>query len=177
MKFAALALTLLMFSIPALAYEGGDMFLDPHVAVGYNVAQGTYFLVGVDAGYAITDQLAAGVGGFYQAGKRPEHDRAIGGGPFVTYYQPLASFLVASVREDLDYIDQRAPVLTTHTDGTESYSHENQFGTASITSVGLHVRVSRNLGLSAGYRVVLALSNTDIGKDRSGTFLGISIGF
>lgn len=169
-------LLLFTFSSTAFAYEPGEIFFDPHVAVGYNVAQGTNFMVGVDLGYAISEQLAAGVGGHYSAGRRPEHDRAIGAGPFVTFFQPLASILVFSVREDIAYLDQRNPVLVTDTSGREAWTHTNEHGVASVTSVGLHLSLTPNFGVSAGYRAVLALSNTDIARDRSGTFLGFSIG-
>ena len=158
---------------PAFAFESGGVFIDPHVAVGYNVAQGTFYLVGADAGYAITEQLAAGFGGFYAAGKRPEHDRAFGYGPFVAYAQPLLPFLTATVREDVDYIDQHEPIQR----GDGTYTHLNENGMASITTVGLHVSVLRFVGFSGGYRAVLSLSRADLGKDRSGAFLGFSIGF
>lgn len=166
-----------VFAQCAWAYDPGEVFLDPHVAVGYNVVQGTYFLLGADAGYALTDQIAAGVGAFYSFGKRPEHDRTIGAGPFVAYVQPIVSFLTASVREDIPYVDQRTPVLTRASDGSESFDHIQEHGVESITSVGLHLRVGRVFGISGGYRALIPLSNTNVAKDRSGTFLGFSIGF
>lgn len=177
MKHTIAALTILLLSAThAHAYDEGEVFVDPHVAVGYNVAQGTNFLVGLDLGYGITDQLAAGVGAFYSAGQRPEHDRAIGGGPFVAFFQPVASFLTFSVREDIDHIDQRTPVIYTDVGGSERYTHDNEHGVASITSVGIHLHVAETFGISVGYRAYLALSNTDIARNRSGTFLGFSIG-
>jgi hypothetical protein len=170
--FALLTLT----AAPAWAYEPGELFLDPHLGVGFNTVQGTYFMAGLDVGYSISEQLAAGLGAFYAAGKRPEHDRVIGGGPFVSYVQPLVPVITLSLREDIAHIDQHTPVLVRTASGAEEYSHVNEHGVASITSIGLHFTITRNFGFSAGYRAVLSLSNTDIGKDRSGTFLGFSIG-
>lgn len=167
---------LLSLSAPAMAYQPGEFFVDPHVAVGYNVAQGTNFMFGVDIGYGVSDQIAAGVGAQYSAGKRPEHDQAMGAGPFVTFFQPLTSFLVFSVREDISYLDQRNPYVTVDAAGGETWSHTKETGVASVTSVGLHLNFTPNLGVSAGYRAVIALSNSDIARDRSGTFLGVSIG-
>jgi len=167
---------LMSLSAPAMAYQAGEFFVDPHLAVGYNVAQGTNFMLGLDIGYGISDQLAAGVGAQYSAGKRPEHDQAIGAGPFVSFFQPLTSFLLFSIREDISYMDQRNPYVTTDIVGNETWSHTKETGVASITSVGLHLHITDNLGVSAGYRAVMALSNTDIARDRSGTFLGVSIG-
>ena len=156
----------------ASAFETGGIFVDPHVAVGYNVAQGSFYLLGADVGFALSDQLAVGVGGFYAAGKRPTHDREFGYGPFVSYVQPLTPFLFATVREDIDYIDQHNPVQLS--DGT--YTHVTETGTASITTVGVHVTLGGVVGLSGGYRAVLALNNSDLGKDRSGVFVGFSVG-
>lgn len=171
-----LATVFIFLSAPAWAYNAGTVFFDPQIGVGHNVAQGTYFMVGADAGYAISEQLAAGIGGFYSAGQRPEHDRSAGGGPFVSFYQPITSFLVASVREDIAYIDQRSPVEITTAGGKREWTHVNEHGVASITSIGLHIILSRSFAISGGYRALFSLSNTDIAKDRSGTFLGIAIG-
>lgn len=167
---------LMSLSVPAFAYNAGEFFVDPHVAVGYNVAQGTNFMLGLDIGYGISEQIAAGVGAQYSAGKRPEHDQAMGAGPFVTFFQPLTSFLVFSLREDVSYIDQRNPYRIINASGVETWGHTKEMGVASVTSVGVHLHITPNLGISGGYRAVMALSNTDIARDRSGTFLGISIG-
>lgn len=163
-------------SAPAFAYEAGEFFVDPGVAVGYNVAQGTNLMLGLDIGYAVTEQIAAGVGAWYSAGKRPEHDQAIGAGPFVSYFQPLLTFLNFSLRQDIAYIDQRNPYRIVSASGAETWGHTKEMGVASVTSVALHMHLTRNLGISGGYRAVMALSNTDIARDRSGTFFGIAIG-
>lgn len=162
---------------PAWAQDGGGgLFVDPHVAVGYNVAQGTNFMAALDVGYGLSERLAAGVGAYFSAGEHPTHDREIGAGPFVAYFQPLTPFLTAHVREDVDYIDQRDPILVSDGGGSQSYAHVTETGMASVTSLGLHLSVARAFGVSAGYRAVMALSNTDLGKNRSGFFFGFSIG-
>jgi hypothetical protein len=161
------------FSPLAIAAENEGFFIDPHIAVGYNVAQGTHVLFGLDGGYALTERLSAGVGAYYSAGEHPDDDREMGAGPFVTYFHPLTSFLIAHVREDVDYIDQRDPVQIP---GTTDYTHTTETGVASVTTAGLHLLLTSNLGISGGYRLVFPLSNTDLGKDRSGFYLGFSIG-
>jgi hypothetical protein len=162
---------LFLISTSAFALQSGEYFLQPNVAVGYNAAQGTFYMLGLDAGYLVTDQLTAGVGAFYSFGNHPEHDREIGGGPFAQFDQPLTSFLIASVREDVDYIDQRDPVLV-----GDTYTHVNENGVVSVTSLGLRLYFTRNFGVMGGYRGVLSLSNTDLGKSRSGTFLTVLFG-
>lgn len=168
-----LASALMCTGFTAFASQDGEFFLDPHIGLGFNVAQGTYVSLGADAGYALSEQLSAGVGAYYAAGRRPDHDREIGGGPFVMFFQPLTTFLVAHIREDIDYIDQRTPVDL----GADRFTHVTDYGVASITSIGLHLILSSHFGISGGYRAVLPLSNSDLGKDRSGTYLGASIGF
>jgi hypothetical protein len=171
----AISILMLLISAATTAYadEAGHVYFDPHIGVGFNQAQGTYVSIGADVGYGLSEQLSTGVGVYYAAGNRPNDDREIGGGPFVTFFQPVTSFLVAHIREDINYIDQRTPVDL----GNDRFTHVTDTGVASITSVGLHLILSSNLGISGGYRAVLPLSNSDLGKDRSGTFLGVSIGF
>jgi hypothetical protein len=131
----------------AFAHADSDFFFLPRAAVGYNVAQGTYFTV----------------------------DREIGGGPFVSYVQPLTSFLMFSAREELDYIDMYIPKKTLTLSGTE-WSHESENGVASSTSVGVHLFLTKHFVISGGYRLMVGLSNSKLGKDRSGTFFGLSFG-
>lgn len=168
-----LLLLFLLVSTAAHAYQSGDFVFDPHIGIGFNEAQGTYVIGGLDVGYARTDRLILGVGAYYAAGSHPNDDREIGGGPFAAYYQPLTSFLVAHIREDLDYIDQRTPIDL----GDEHFTHATDRGLASITTFGLHVLFSSNFGISGGYRAVLPITNSDLGRNRSGAFLGFSIGF
>jgi len=164
-------------SARAHAYKEGEIFIDPHVGIGFNVAQGTAFMAGVDVGYAFTEQIAGGMTIFGSAGERPQHDRTLGAGPFATFFHPFTTFLIGHVREEIAYIDQRNPYERTDAAGATSWTHSNETGVASITSIGMHVILTSNLGVSGGYRVVLPLSNADLDNGRSGVFLGASIGF
>lgn len=165
-------LPLLLAATTASALDLGPVSLNAHGIVGHNVSQGTYYGLGADLSANIEDRLAVGVGGFYTAGEHPTQDREMGAGPFVAYSYPLVNFLIASAREDLDYIDQRNPYTT----NTGSLDYHSSFGMASITSVALSLFVTRNLGISAGYRFALGLNNSDLGKDHSGFFFGLAFG-
>lgn len=156
-------------------FQPGQFFLDPRVAVGFNPAQGTFFLGGLDLGYGLTENFAAGVHGYYAAGETPEHDREIAGGGFGVYAQQITSFLTGQLRQELNYVDQHDRI-TTYVNGQKRYSHAADTGVASVTYAGLHFRFTENLGLSGGYRLVLGLTNDDIGHKRSGTYLGVTIG-
>jgi hypothetical protein len=123
----------------------------------------------------IDENLSAGVGAYFGAGEHAEHDQELGVGPFVSYRQPLLSFLTARLRQEIDYVDQKRPIKTTTASGTD-YTHTNETGVISATSLGLQLSFSPNFGVSAGYRLVIALSNSDLDDDRSGVFLGVAIG-
>lgn len=167
-----LAILLVSFSFSSHAYKSGDIFLDPHIAVGVNAAQGTHFIGGLDAGYALNEQMAVGVHGYYSAGENPRHDREMGAGPFFGYTQPFTSFLLGHVRQEINYVDLYDPVEV----NGSVIGHTQETGTASVTSAGLHLFMTRNFGLSVGYRLVLALANSALDDGRSGFFLGFSIG-
>ena len=171
MRLTLLSLLFACASTHAAEYANtlGGVFIDPHVAAGYTNRYGTTFLLGVDVGYMMTDQISAGVGVFGQFGERPSRDRALGGGPFVQFLQPVTPFLTFSAREDIDYVDQRLPV------GSDTYVSQN--GLVSFTTVGLHLKLANFFGVSGGYRLALGLSNSDLGTDRSMPFVGFSIGF
>lgn len=156
-------------------FEPDQFFLDPRLAVGFNPAQGTFFLAGLDLGYGFTENIAGGIHGYYAGGETPEHDREIAGGGFAVYAQELASFLTGQIRQELNYVDQRDRV-TTYVNGQKQYSHTADTGVASVTYAGLHFRFTENFGVSGGYRLVLGLTNDDIGHKRSGTFFGLTIG-
>jgi hypothetical protein len=47
---------------------------------------------------------------------------------------------------------------------------------ASSTSVGVHLFLTKHFVISGGYRLMVGLSNSKLGKDRSGTFFGLSFG-
>lgn len=172
MKITAIIL-LISIGTPAFAYQAGDFIFDPHVAVGFNTAQGTHLLGGLDLGYALTEQMAFGVHGYYSAGEHASHDREWGAGPFLGYTQPLASFLLGHVRQEINYVDLYVPLE----DSTGAVkNHRQETGTTSVTRAGLHLFFTPNMGLAVGYRLVLALANSDLDDGRSGFFLGFSIG-
>jgi len=167
---------LLILFAPSLgAAQSGDWFFDPHAAIGYNPAQGTHFRLGLDLGLRLDDQLSAGVGAYYSAGEQPSHDREIGGGPFLSYVQPITSFLMVSARQEINYIDLRYPIKTITLSET-TYSHTKETGVASVTSAALHIFFTRNFVLSGGYRFVLGLTNEALDDDRSGAFVGFAFG-
>lgn len=149
------------------ANELGAFFLDPHVAVGTNSNQGTTALIGADAGFILSPQISAGLGVYGAIGERGSRDREVGGGPFVRFAQPLGEFLIFSVREDLDYVDQRRPL---------GDSYRTYTGAVSFTTVGLHVSLSRAIGVSFGYRASIGLNQTDLGHGRSMPYFGFSLG-
>jgi len=158
------------------AHANESLFFNPMIGVGFNEAQGTVYRIGLEAGVFLDPFLAVGIGGYYGAGKNPTHDREIGGGPFASYSLPLIPpVLTAHLRQEINYVDVRIPQLI----GTppEYNDHRTEHGVASVTSVGLHIAFTQNFGVSGGYRLTLALTNSDIAKDRSGPYAGISIGF
>lgn len=171
--FAILILVQLGWS--AYAYEPGSFFIDPRVAVGVNPAQGTHFIAGLDVGYAFDEHFSMGVGGYYSAGEMPKHDREYGVGPFASYVYPIASFLTGFARQEFNSVNLRDPAKTVTAAGT-TYTHTEETGVASVTSVGVHVSLVRLVGFAVGYRQVVGLTNSDLGDGRSGIFFGFSIG-
>jgi hypothetical protein len=157
--------------------QGGGFFIDPYVAVGFNTVQKTYFMGGLDAGYALDQNLRFGLGGHYSAGNDPGNDREIGVGPFIGYSYALTNFLIFNAREDIDYEDVYYPITIVKSDGTTHDDHTHETGTVSVTSVGVHVIFTRNFGFSGGYRAYASLTNNSaLSKDRSGPYFGFSIG-
>lgn len=153
-----------------------DFFLDPHGAIGYNPAQGTHFMLGVDLGMEITEQLRGGLGVYGAAGEHPEHDREYGVGPFASYVRPITSFLVGQLRQEVNYVNLHDPIKTMTATGV-TYSHTEEEGVASVTSASIHIFFTRNFVLSGGYRFVLGISNDALDDGRSGAFVGLSFGF
>ena len=166
-----LILPLLFVTVSASALEIGAFNLDAHGVVGSNITQGTYYGLGLDFYTYVEDRWAVGIGGYYTAGQHPTQDREIGAGPFTSYSYPLTSFLIASAREDLDYLDERNPFINTV---TNSWDYQSSYGVASITSVALSLFFTHNFGVSAGYRFALGLNNSDLAKDHSGFFFGLA---
>ncbi len=173
MRAALYVILFFSFSF-AHAEGGGDWFFLPSVGIGYNSVQGNSMRLGVDLGVYIDENFYAGIGGYYAAGSKPEHDRELGAGPFVGYAYPVVSFLSLQIREDIDYVDQRTPVLMAGT--TDSYTHDQDHGVVSQTYGGVHISFTRNFGISAGYRAVLGLTKSSLATGRSGTVLGMTIG-
>ena len=162
----ALALTFVTWQARA------DIYVLPNLGAGYDAAQGTFYRVGLDVGYTLDQNWYFGWGAYYAAGEHPSDDREIGTGPFVGYNYPILSWLGLNLREDLLYVDEYNPEI--YPDGT--YTHEDLYGTESATYAGIHIAFTRNFGISAGYRLVLGISNTALATDRSGTVLGLTIG-
>ena len=163
MKF----LILLLF--PFFAHA--DWFFDPHIAVGYNPAQGTNYRLGADIGVHLDENFRVGVGGYYSAGERPRHDREIGAGPFVGYVQPVTTFLMFSARQEIDYVDQRYPYKI-----GQDWFHDEEYGVISATTGAVHIYFTPNFVVSGGYRLVIALNNSRLDDDRSGAFFGFGFG-
>ncbi len=172
-----LLFAILLSCVPALSHAAtGDFYFDPHGAVGFNPAQGTHFMLGVDLGMELTENLRGGIGAYGSFGEEPEHDREFGVGPFATYVQPFASFLVGQLRQEINYVNLHDPIKTVTATGT-TYTHTEEEGVASVTSASIHIFFTRNFVLSGGYRFVLALSNDALDDGRSGAFVGLSLGF
>jgi|GEM_PF-4535425 len=167
-----LMLPLLWVATTASALDLGPVSLSAHGVVGHNVSQGTYYGLGVDLAAHLDDHLSLGVGGYYTAGEHPSLDREMGAGPFVSYSYQILEFLVASAREEVDYLDEHNPY--TNASGTLDYHSEH--GVASITSLALGLFLTRNFGVSAGYRFAFGLNNSDLAKDHSGFFFGLAFG-
>lgn len=171
--FKSIFTVMVLAVIPASGFaDDGGIFFYPTAGIGTNSAQETFYRLGVDLGYYYDENISFGVSGFYAAGSHPEHDRSIGAGPFVGYSYPLLKFLSLNLREDLDYVDQRNPIK--RSDG--SYTHDDEAGVASTTYAGVHIRFTRNLGVSIGYALVVGITNSDLGDGRSGVSAGISLG-
>jgi hypothetical protein len=172
-----LIFTFIFMALPVASFgEIGDVYLDPHVAVGFNSAQGMHLLLGADLGLHVTENVNAGIGGYYSAGERPEHDREFGGGPFLSYVEQFNTFLVGHLRQELNYVDLHDPVKVIGSDGTVTYTHTSETGIASVTSAALHIYFTPNFVLSGGYRLVTAITNSALDDGRSGAFVGVSLG-
>lgn len=172
MRNIKLILVIFLFPLPVFAAGMDNWFFHPGVGLGVNSAQETYFRLGVDLGLHLNENFSTGVSAFYSAGARPEHDRAIGAGPFVGYTYPVFEFLSVSAREDVDYVDQRNPVLLRGS----TYTHDQEYGIASTTYAGVNISFTRHFGVSVGYALVVGLTNSALGDGRSGITGGLSIG-
>lgn len=174
MRFFSLIVTALALSSSARALEIGSFRLEGRAAAGYNNVQGAYGLFGVDLYTMLDDNLAAGVGGYYSAGKYPSRDRQIGVGPFVSYAYPVVEFFALSARQDVTYVDSRTPV--TDAGPPEVKTYESDYGVGSITSLAAHLYLTQNFVVSAGYRIALSLNSSDLMHGRSGFIFGVAFG-
>jgi hypothetical protein len=164
-----------LFLVLGQVAQAADFYIVPGVSVGHNEVQGTHTTFGLDIGVHYDENIDFGVGGYFGAGEHPEHDREMGVGPFASYAYPIAKILTAKIREDISWVDVNIPIETVSASGS-TYTHENETGVISSTSLGLHLSFTQNFGISAGYRIVVALANEDLDDDRSGYFFGLTIG-
>lgn len=171
----ALALTFftLLIASPKL-HAQESWFFHPGVSVGTNSAQGSYVNFGIDLGVYLDENFYTGVGGFYGAGVRPEHDRAMGGGPFLGYSYRFVSFLSGHLREDIQYVDERVPIL--NYGNPDYYTHDTIYGIQSATYAGVHFSFTDNFGFSLGYRWVVGISRAELSDGRSGVTFGLTLG-
>jgi hypothetical protein len=161
---------------PASAFEIGSWRLDGHILAGSNQVQNTYYGAGIDFYTYIEDHLAAGVGAYYTMGSDPTNDREMGAGPFVSYSYPILDFLVPSIREDLDYVDERDPVQILQGNSWVT-GYQANYGMASITSVAMYVYFLPNFGVGVGYKFAFGLNNSSLERDHSGVFFGLALSF
>lgn len=165
-------LIVLLVGVTAQAEDG--LFLLPNVAVGFNSVQGTFYRLGLDLGYRLDNNYYFGVGGYYAMGDHPDDDREIGGGPFVGVIAPVTDWLNFQMREDIDYVDERNPILLTA--NPDTYTYDALSGMISATYAGVQIWFTRNFGVSAGYRLEIGLTKSSLADGRSGTVLGVTIG-
>jgi hypothetical protein len=156
------------------AQSAGSFFFGPNVGVGSNSTQGTFVRVGLDVGMYYDENIYGGIGGYYAMGQRPDDDREIGVGPFIGYVYPMFSFLSGQLREDIDYVDERNPMIQSGT--SDTYTYTTSYGMMSSTYAGVHLKFTNNFGFSVGYRLAVGLSNSSLADGRSGFVLGFLIG-
>lgn len=150
--------------------QAEGLYWAPNIGVGFNTVQQTYYRIGLDIGYQLDENIYFGVGAYYAFGDHPSDDREIGGGPFIGYHLPIIEMLSLEFREDIDYVDERNPVLLD--DGT--YTYTPAYGLESATYAGVHLQFGRSFGVSGGYRLVVG--NNTLVDGRSGAVLGLTIG-
>lgn len=164
--FAGL-LTATVLSVAEAAPDEG-LYFRPFAAVGFNSKQGTGFLFGADIGSDWDENWSVGLTFHFSAGDQPNRDLEYGGGAYLGFTQLFSEVFVASAREEVDHLTLRNP--------TPGNSYETEQGIASITSVGITLLLSERISISAGYRLVLGLTNSDLGNGRSGPTLGLTVG-
>ena len=145
--------------------------LRPAFGAGYNKAQGSYYSLGLSLQNWWSESILLGIGAYYSVGSPSVSTQGYGAGPFVAYFYPVTEFLTFEAREAIEYVSQRTPLAI---DDTQYVTDQ---GVISATSVGLHLNLLDHVGLSGGYRYVLAIDNSDLDDDRSGVYLGLGIYF
>ena len=173
MKILALIAGSVIFGCSAQAYAEAPWFVTPHAAVGMNSQQGTSFIIGLDVGLRMDENWRVGVTSHYGAGGSPENDREYGAGAFLGYAHQLGDMFVAHARQEVGYLDVRNPIDPEPVTGP---AYEAEEGVASTTTLGVTTYFTDHLALSAGYRFVLGLSNSDLGDGRSGPTFGLIFG-
>jgi hypothetical protein len=173
MIISSLFLACLFISSLAQAQEG-SLYMRPHIGVGFNSQQGTSLIFGLDIGMALDQNYRFGITGYYSSGDKPELDRETGGGFFGSYSQGITESLIVHARQEIVYMDVRNPLDPEPTVGRK---YETEYGVASATSAGITFYITNNFALSAGYRLVIGLTNSDLGDGRSGPTLGLLFGF
>lgn len=148
-------------------------YIRPSAAVGFNSSQGTFVSLGLDLGLVLTENWRTGLTGHYSSGDEPRRDREYGGGAFFSYAQKIGELFVGHVREEVVYVDLRNPITPANENDPD---YENETGIASSTTAGVTMFISDNVSISGGYRLTLGLTNSDLGKGRSGPVIGILIG-
>ena len=174
MKRLILMVGTLFFCASASGAEREPWFITPFAAVGVNSQQGTGFILGLDVGLRMDDHWKVGVTGHYAAGNSPEKDREYGAGAFASYAHRLGDMFVAHGRQEIGYLDVRNPIDPEPLVGS---TYESEDGLAATTTLGFTTYFTDHLALSVGYRIVLGLTNSDLGDGRSGPTFGIILGF
>jgi hypothetical protein len=173
MKKPIVALALFLMNLSAAAEEPGSVYLRPNIGIGFNSQQGTSFMLGLDLGMVLAEQWRGGLTAHYAAGNDPERDREYGGGVFTSYAQPMTDMVVGHIREEIGHLDIRNPIDPEPTTGP---TYESESGVASTTTAGITVYFTENLAISAGYRFVLGITDSDLGDGRSGPTFGVLVG-
>lgn len=141
---------------------------------GSNSVQGFHYTFYGQVATKIDDYLRGGLSAYISAGEKPSHDREWGVGPFLSMGTALTSFMGVSARQEINYMDVYDPYLVSTNPNV--YDHTVETGFASATSVGVNFWAG-NLGLSFGYKLIVALTNSALDDGRSGPYLGVGLSF
>jgi hypothetical protein len=169
-----LAVTLFLAALPLQTFAEGDETgtwnLSPQIGLGYNTKQGANVLFGLDFGLNVGPGQRAGAGGYFSYGGHPARDREWGVGPFYSYTYAFTEEVYGHVREEIDYLDVRNPVNDPPPGEPDFVAYT---GIASITSLTGTYFIHDSLGITAGIRLVLGLTNDKLSSGRSGLLFGV----